>query len=71
MFPQVGPSQGRCVGFSVCSCSERDTALGREAAVRLQQRGLVRRRDRAHNLELTDDVRSALPLDGSTQPANY
>jgi hypothetical protein len=38
-------------------------AISAAGALRLQQLGLVRRRDRAHDLELTDDARYALLLD--------
>lgn len=44
-------------------CSERHRTISADAAVRLQQLGLVRRRHRARDLELTDDARYALLLD--------
>lgn len=50
-------------------CSERHRTINADAAVRLQQLGLVRRRDRAHDLELTDDARYALLLDARHVPA--
>jgi len=40
-------------------CTERHTVLGPHIAVRLQQLGLVRRRDRSPTLEFADDVRDA------------
>lgn len=44
------------------SCTERHTVVGPQVAVRLQQLGLIRRRDRSPTLELADDVRDALLL---------
>lgn len=44
-------------------CSERHRTISADAAVRLQQLGLVRCRDRGRDLELTDDARYALLLD--------
>jgi DNA-binding Xre family transcriptional regulator len=50
-------------------CVEYHAAIGYNAAVLLQQQGLIQRRRGAHYLELTDDVRFALLLDVTTTDA--
>jgi DNA-binding Xre family transcriptional regulator len=52
-------------------CTERHRAISAAAALRLQQLGLVRRRHRAQDLELTDDARYALLLDAVTRPSTH
>ena len=52
-------------------CTERHQAISADTALRLQQLGLVRRRDRSHGLELTDDARYALLLDAPARPNTH